>query len=74
MSSDLPLCIIYHSSLLPFLILFIVIYATLGGPPTGLGETVSMQDAEDRIFGLVLMNDWYETLESIAIEQSTRAQ
>jgi len=31
-----------------------------GGPPTVLGEPVAMRDAEDRIFGLVLMNDWCE--------------
>jgi len=30
----------------------------VGGPPTRLGETVPMREAEDRIFGMVLMNDW----------------
>ena len=29
-----------------------------GGPPTGLGETLGMERAADRIFGFVLMNDW----------------
>mmetsp|Transcript_31478 Transcript_31478/g.49277 ORF Transcript_31478/g.49277 Transcript_31478/m.49277 type:complete len:379 (-) Transcript_31478:865-2001(-) len=30
----------------------------LGGPPNPPGKTISMCEAEDRIFGLVLMNDW----------------
>lgn len=30
----------------------------VGGPPTQVGEPVSIQEAEDRIFGMVLMNDW----------------
>lgn len=30
----------------------------VGGSPTKLGETVSASQAHDRIFGLVLMNDW----------------
>uniref|UniRef100_A0A0K0FMY5 Fumarylacetoacetase n=1 Tax=Strongyloides venezuelensis TaxID=75913 RepID=A0A0K0FMY5_STRVS len=30
----------------------------VGGPETKLGETVSIKDAGDRIFGVVLMNDW----------------
>jgi len=32
--------------------------AFVGGPPTKLGERVIAKDAEDRIFGFVLMNDW----------------
>ena len=28
------------------------------GRPTAMGETVSLKDAEDHIFGLVLLNDW----------------
>nr|XP_049704475.1 fumarylacetoacetase [Helicoverpa armigera] len=32
--------------------------AFVGGPPTALGERIAANDAEDRIFGLVLMNDW----------------
>ncbi|CAH0400757.1 unnamed protein product [Chilo suppressalis] len=30
----------------------------VGGPPTALGERVTAQQANDRIFGFVLMNDW----------------
>jgi len=30
----------------------------VGGPPTKLGERVTMENAEDHIFGFVLMNDW----------------
>ncbi|KHN71507.1 Fumarylacetoacetase [Toxocara canis] len=30
----------------------------VGGPPTKLGETVSIERAAERIFGMVLMNDW----------------
>ena len=30
----------------------------VGGPPTKLGEPVSINNAEDHIFGFVLMNDW----------------
>lgn len=30
----------------------------IGGPPTKLGERVTMEDAEKHIFGFVLMNDW----------------
>ena len=30
----------------------------LGGPPNDLGRPVTMAEAEDRIFGVVLMNDW----------------
>lgn len=30
----------------------------VGGPPTKLGERVTAAQAEDRIFGLVVMNDW----------------
>ena len=30
----------------------------LGGPPTEAGHTVSMAEAADRIFGVVLLNDW----------------
>ncbi|HOX25843.1 MAG TPA: fumarylacetoacetase [Candidatus Krumholzibacteria bacterium] len=29
-----------------------------GGPPTELGSTLSVDAADDRIFGLVLVNDW----------------
>uniref|UniRef100_A0A1B6I7M6 Fumarylacetoacetase n=1 Tax=Homalodisca liturata TaxID=320908 RepID=A0A1B6I7M6_9HEMI len=29
-----------------------------GGAPNRLGEPISMKDAEDHIFGFVLMNDW----------------
>ncbi|KAG6447708.1 hypothetical protein O3G_MSEX005098 [Manduca sexta] len=32
--------------------------AFVGGPPTKLGERVTAQEAGDRIFGFVLMNDW----------------
>ncbi|XP_013200923.1 fumarylacetoacetase [Amyelois transitella] len=32
--------------------------AFVGGPPTKLGERVTANQAEDRLFGLVLMNDW----------------
>lgn len=32
--------------------------AFVGGPPTALGQRVTAKDAEERIFGLVLMNDW----------------
>ncbi len=28
------------------------------GPPTQLGSTISVDEADDRIFGLVLVNDW----------------
>ncbi|MEZ4387392.1 MAG: fumarylacetoacetase [Candidatus Krumholzibacteriia bacterium] len=28
------------------------------GPPTALGEALSVDEADDRIFGLVLVNDW----------------
>ena len=28
------------------------------GPGNGLGEAISIQDAEEHIFGLVLLNDW----------------
>ena len=30
----------------------------VGGPPLAPGQTLSMAEAEDHIFGLVLMNDW----------------
>ncbi|CAK1586727.1 unnamed protein product [Parnassius mnemosyne] len=30
----------------------------VGGPPTKVGERVIAKEAEDRIFGFVLMNDW----------------
>ncbi|XP_052892176.1 fumarylacetoacetase [Anopheles moucheti] len=30
----------------------------VGGPPTELGERVSVRDASKRVFGFVLMNDW----------------
>uniref|UniRef100_A0A182N845 Fumarylacetoacetase n=1 Tax=Anopheles dirus TaxID=7168 RepID=A0A182N845_9DIPT len=30
----------------------------VGGPPTELGERVSVRDAAKRVFGFVLMNDW----------------
>ena len=29
-----------------------------GGPASAPGASISMADAEDRIFGLVVMNDW----------------
>ena len=29
-----------------------------GGPANPMGKPVSMAEAEDRIFGVVLMNDW----------------
>lgn len=32
--------------------------AFVGGPPTKLGERVTAKQANDRIFGFVLMNDW----------------
>lgn len=32
--------------------------AFVGGPPTQLGERVCAKDAEDKIFGFVLLNDW----------------
>ena len=32
--------------------------ACIVGRPTALGDTVSLQDAEEHLFGLVLMNDW----------------
>jgi fumarylacetoacetase len=28
------------------------------GPPTALGDVISVDEADDRIFGLVLVNDW----------------
>ena len=30
----------------------------VGGRPSAPGQPVSMAEAEDRIFGMVLMNDW----------------
>lgn len=30
----------------------------IGGPPTALGERITAKQAEERIFGFVLMNDW----------------
>ena len=30
----------------------------LVGPPNAMGEPVSMEQAEDRLFGMVLLNDW----------------
>lgn len=30
----------------------------VGGPPTKIGERVSIDEAEEHIFGFVLMNDW----------------
>lgn len=30
----------------------------VGGPPTKLGEPISINEAQDHIFGFVLMNDW----------------
>uniref|UniRef100_A0AAG5DE86 Fumarylacetoacetase n=1 Tax=Anopheles atroparvus TaxID=41427 RepID=A0AAG5DE86_ANOAO len=30
----------------------------VGGPPTALGDRVSVRDASKRVFGMVLMNDW----------------
>ncbi|XP_053610654.1 fumarylacetoacetase [Plodia interpunctella] len=32
--------------------------AFVGGPPTALGQRVPAREAGDRLFGLVLMNDW----------------
>ena len=32
--------------------------AAVIGKPTALGETVSVHEADDHIFGLVLINDW----------------
>ena len=29
-----------------------------GGPPTRLGERIAIEEAEDHIFGVVLVNDW----------------
>lgn len=37
----------------------------VGGPPTKLGETVSIERAAERIFGMVLMNDWSGWLTSL---------
>jgi hypothetical protein len=30
----------------------------VGGPPTKLGYPVSIKEAHEHIFGMVLMNDW----------------
>merc|ERR1712212_851040 len=30
----------------------------VGGPPTDLGSAINIEDAEDHIFGMVVMNDW----------------
>jgi len=30
----------------------------VGGPPNAMGTPLSMKDVDDRLFGLVLMNDW----------------
>ena len=30
----------------------------IGGPAMGLGETIPVASAHERIFGMVLMNDW----------------
>jgi fumarylacetoacetase len=30
----------------------------VGGPPNALGEPVSLAEAEERLFGVVLLNDW----------------
>lgn len=30
----------------------------IGGPPTNVGDRISVQNADDHIFGFVLMNDW----------------
>lgn len=32
--------------------------ACIIGKPTAMGETVSLDDAEEHIFGMVLLNDW----------------
>jgi fumarylacetoacetase len=32
--------------------------AVIGGPPNALGSPLTMEQAKDRIFGLLLMNDW----------------
>ena len=32
--------------------------AFLGGPANTLGTPITMQEAEDRIFGVVVLNDW----------------
>ena len=32
--------------------------AFVGGPPNPLGEPISMEEADERIFGFVLCNDW----------------
>ena len=32
--------------------------AVVGGPPNPLGEPINIQQAKDRLFGLLLMNDW----------------
>jgi fumarylacetoacetase len=32
--------------------------AIMGGPGNNLGGSISVQKAEDNIFGLVIMNDW----------------
>lgn len=32
--------------------------AAIVGKPTAFGDTVSVQEADDHIFGLVLINDW----------------
>jgi len=35
----------------------------IGGPSTNLGDTIPASKAYDRIFGMVLMNDWSGMLE-----------
>ena len=30
----------------------------VGGPAVPLGQTIPMEEAEEHIFGMVLMNDW----------------
>jgi fumarylacetoacetase len=43
----------------------------VGGPPLAPGASLDMADAEDHIFGLVLMNDWCENEPRDPIERES---
>lgn len=46
----------------------------IGGPPTALGERITAKQAEERIFGFVLMNDWSgKYMKPVACAEHTHA-
>lgn len=44
----------------------------VGGPPTKLGYPVPIKEAQEHIFGMVLMNDWSGKYEHITCTKDIR--